>query len=366
MKKYYFLIILALILGLALTGCLLSNVGQVPTSEQSGIAYLTKSPGSLVGLWHFDDGSGTTANDSSGNGNTGTLTNMDTPTCWVLGKFGSALSFDGYDDGIYVADSSSLDFSTAITIEAWIYLHSYTNAHGHSIQTVVEKNLAYYLNIQSGKLSFYWYGLSAPGYHKSPSTLPLNTWTHVAATYNGSYVKLYENGVEVYSASVTGTGQTSNWHLGIGYEPYNPATYPRYFDGLIDEVRIWDVALSKDELGKVYDFGGFLPPVSLGKPFKLGSTIPVKFQLMDAQGAFITDASPSISLELIIDGPLTGDVIPGDSSGAANTDDIFRYDPDSNQYIFNLATKDLTAPATYRITVDLGDGTTREVDIGLK
>jgi len=85
MKKLSYLIVLALILGLVLTGCtLLSNIGQTPTSEQSGITYLTKSPGSLVGLWHFDETSGTTATDSSG-ANDGTLTNMNTPDCWDSG-----------------------------------------------------------------------------------------------------------------------------------------------------------------------------------------------------------------------------------------------------------------------------------------
>lgn len=61
MKKLFYLIVLALILGLVLTGCLLSNVGQVPATEQSGITYLTKGvPISvdLVGLWHLDEGSG--------------------------------------------------------------------------------------------------------------------------------------------------------------------------------------------------------------------------------------------------------------------------------------------------------------------
>ena len=115
-----------------------------------------------------------------------------------------------------------------------------------------------------------------------------------------------------------------------------------------------------------YVFNDFLPPVSLDKPFKLGRTIPIKFQLTDAQGSFITDAVPLISVELLSNGPLTGEVIDEESSGAANIDNIFRYEPDSNRYIFNLSTKGLTAPATYRITVDLGDGTMQQVNIGLK
>jgi len=76
MKKLFYLIVLALILGLVLTGCLLSNVGQVPTTEQSGIAYLSKGSNTgLVGLWHFDEETGDKAYDSSGNDNTGTLVN---------------------------------------------------------------------------------------------------------------------------------------------------------------------------------------------------------------------------------------------------------------------------------------------------
>jgi len=81
MKKLYYLIVLTLILGLVLTGCFLSNVGQVPTSEQSGITYLTKGvplPINLVGLWRFNGD----ATDSSSNNNNGTVygaTYVDSP-----------------------------------------------------------------------------------------------------------------------------------------------------------------------------------------------------------------------------------------------------------------------------------------------
>jgi len=74
MKKLIYLIVLTLILGLVLTGCLLSNVGQVPATEQSGITYLTKGPNPvLVARWKFDEGSGSEANDSSVNLNHGTV-----------------------------------------------------------------------------------------------------------------------------------------------------------------------------------------------------------------------------------------------------------------------------------------------------
>jgi len=72
---------------------------------------------SLVGLWHFDEGSGTTATDSSESGNTGTLINGPV---WTTGKVGGALSFDGTDDYVSVPDSDSLDITNQLTIDLWV------------------------------------------------------------------------------------------------------------------------------------------------------------------------------------------------------------------------------------------------------
>ena len=372
MKKLSYLIVLTLILALVLTGCsLLSNIGQAPATEQNGITYLTKAlppPNDLVGLWHFDETSGITAADSSVNGNHGTLVNMDIPNCWVNGQssgFGKALSFDGSNDYVKVVNPTNLDVTTDYTLELWINANDFANTY----PTLLNRK------VQSATGSYYWIWIKS-GYivltytdgtvNRSAvwgTSFSTETWYHIALTKSGSSFTMYKNG-ESLGTKVLTCVDTVGGDLFIG--TYQGSTVAHYnFHGIIDEVRIWNVALLPDQLG-FYGFGGFLPPVSLGKPFKLGSTIPVKFQLMDAQGAFITDALPLISLELISVDPITGEVIPGDSSGAANTNNIFRYDPDSNQYIFNLSTKDLTAPATYRITVDLGDGTTREVNIGLK
>jgi hypothetical protein len=448
MKKYSYLIIIVLISSLVLTGCLLSNVGQVPATEQSGITYLTKAidpdPG-LVGLWHFDEGSGTTANDSSGNGLNGTVTGAS----YVGGVSGQALSFDG-DDYVMVPDSSLLEPSE-VTVEAWVKRLGSPGGAKYIVSKYLPNKYGSYssygLYTGSGGIRFYigytssWIG--SP--QASAAAVWDGKWHHVAGTFDGVNIKLYLDGVQVDGATSTiqdiyyfGTG---NLYIGA----YTNSSYLA-FSGTIDEVRIWSSALTADQLddrmapaitittpvsvatyllnqtvnadwsawdgtgtgvasetGTVasgspintttvgskdfivtamdyakntdsktvtyyvnYVFNGFLPPVSLGKPFKLGSTIPVKFQLTDALGAVITNASPSISLELLSEGTPTGDVIYGDSSGAANTGSIFRYDPNSYQYIFNLATKGLTAPATYRITVDLRDGTTQQVDVGLK
>ena len=96
--------------------------------------------------------------------------------------------------------------------------------------------------------------------------------------------------------------------------------------------------------------------------FKLGSTIPVKFQLRDAAGNFVTNAVAKLYLTKI-DNAVEGSELEAVSTSAASTGNLFRCA--DNQYIFNLGTKSLTA-GTWRLTIVLDDGTSRYVDISLR
>jgi hypothetical protein len=108
----------------------------------------------------------------------------------------------------------------------------------------------------------------------------------------------------------------------------------------------------------IYSFSGFLPPLGPGpRQFKTGSTIPVKFQLTDYYGNYISTAVAQIWV-----GSLTN---PGTSSSSSNNGNYFRYDPTNNQYIFDLSTKGMS-PGTYKIFVTLDDGTTYSTSITLK
>jgi hypothetical protein len=98
--------------------------------------------------------------------------------------------------------------------------------------------------------------LSTPGYHKSPNVIRTDQWTHVAATYDGSRVRLYENGEEVYSAAVTGSGRRNSNPVGIGRYPSSAI---RHFNGRIDEVRILSRALTSDEVRSDYNAQGHYP-----------------------------------------------------------------------------------------------------------
>jgi len=202
----------------------------------------------LVGSWHFDEASGTTANDESGNGNTGTLINGAAFTHW--GRAASGAAFDGVNDAVNVPDSGSINgFNSAITIEGWV-----KQSVAAGTQTIAERNSNYYLNVQDGKPCFYWYGLSSPGYHCTDSAMPLGSWVHVVATWNGAAVNLYIDGtLSKTVAGVTGTGtQTSPKPLGIGA---NTDASTRYFNGQIDEVKLYSRALSPAEVLSHYQAG---------------------------------------------------------------------------------------------------------------
>ena len=363
MKKYYFLIIVALILGLVLTGCsLLSNISQVPTTEQSGITYLTKALplASLVGLWSFDEGDGvTTVVDSSGYGNDGTVNGA---TTGVLGKFGNALSFDGVND--YVDCGAAVDDSitTGITLEAWIKPAFRQNGG------IISNDITY--SSKKGYDFFLWsaggsYGRLYIDFGNGSSTLGrtwwdipslewYNQWHHVAATWDGSEIILYADGSEVADVEYSGPYFDPEKNTFIGAINYStPAYY--YFNRLIDEVRIWNTALTSDTIEdhyseSIYDFNGLLSPYAEPpRAFKTGSSIPLKWQYTDAAGNVMDSSAADPEFQIVRvsgDLPVAGDPIVVDYPGNSG----LRYDIDTDMWIFNWQTKDWTA-GVYNISI---------------
>jgi hypothetical protein len=113
------------------------------------------------------------------------------------------------------------------------------------------------------------------------------------------------------------------------------------------------------------EWSGVLQPVNAdgSSIFKLGSTVPVKFALTGAS-AGISNLSARLYLQRTGAGA-TGSVLEAISTSNATTGNLFRYDSTSNQYVFNLATKTLSAGA-YQLRIDLGDGVLRTVNISLR
>ena len=360
MKKYIYLIVLALILGLVLTGCLLSNVGQVPTSEQSGITFLTKailSPDDLVGLWHFDGDT----DDSSGNNNHGTFSGIET---YVDSPMGQALSFNGVDDYVSVLDSSSLDAITDLTVELWLNPTITYDVGAADYYVFVSKfgpKSFQFVYHPAGYL--YLYVTGGMAVRSRNLTLNAGTWYHLAATFNSGTGNshIYVGDDDVTLSTTTQIMTANDSPLFIGARPSPSPTYPKHFVmGTIDEVRIWKVALSSEQLGEVYDFDGFYPPVGnlpTRNVVKAGRAIPVKFSLSGDQGLNIFEDGYPKSIPIKCDGtgPL-GDIEDTVTAGKSS----LSYDTATDQYIYVWKTDKIWANTCRKLVVLLNDGTYHE------
>ncbi len=212
-----------------------------PTVSSAPTPTPTNTPASPpVAAFSFNENTGSTLNDSSGNGNNGTINGAT----WTTGKFGNALTFNGSSNYVTINDSNSLDLTNAMTLEAWVKPAAFTEWN-----TILLKeqsgNLVYGMyantdgNVPSGE-SFTTYG----DYVRSPAQLPLNSWSHIAVTYNSSVLKIFINGVEVGSKSINGALKTSTNPLRIG----GNTVWGEYFNGQIDEIRIYNRALNASEI----------------------------------------------------------------------------------------------------------------------
>jgi len=194
----------------------------------------------LVAAYAFNEGAGSTVADASGNNNTGTISGA---TWTTGGRFGSALVFNGGSAVVTIPSAASLQLTTGMTLEAWVYPTSMLSWW----RSIVDKNVdQYYLMASSDQNRPAVGGTWGAGNRNlyGPAALPLNTWTHLAATFDGTTVRLYVNGVEVASQTQTTPLTTSTATLQIGGDAYSGEN----FAGRIDEVRIYNRALSPSEI----------------------------------------------------------------------------------------------------------------------
>jgi hypothetical protein len=194
----------------------------------------------LVAAYNFDEGGGTVVSDVSGNGNDGTIRRAS----YVGGRTGSALSFDG-SSYVTILDNPSLDLTSGMTLEAWVRPTLTGN-----IRPVIYKErsvgFSYALlsaNSNSGRPA----GMirtSADRTVTAPSAIPSSAWTHLALTYDGATVRLFVNGVQVSSTAASGPIAIGSGVLRLGAAPNGSD----FFRGLIDDVRIYNRALSGVEI----------------------------------------------------------------------------------------------------------------------
>jgi hypothetical protein len=232
------------------------NAGQTSAADFDDT--FTKNSGfaGLAASWHMDEGSGTSLDDSSANSNDGTITNAAVP--WMGddgGKWydvstagfstGDSVIFDGSDDYVKVTDSSSLDVSN-LTIALWFKADTVATT-----QYLVSKWLAAsrgYSLFLNGTTVVFETSFDGNTYNSLNSTITVSsgTWYHLAATLSGTAKVIYINGTARGNNAVGGSLNNSNANLTLGN--VNDTTLADYFDGIIDEVSIYDRALDANEV----------------------------------------------------------------------------------------------------------------------
>ena len=201
------------------------------------------APVGIAASYAFNEGSGVVVTDASGNSNTGAVSGA---TWTTSGRYGNALSFNGSSNRVDINDASLLDLTTGMTLEAWVFP---TSSTGWRTAIMKERSggmtYALYANNNASRPAVY---VRIGGRDRSvtgSASLTLNTWNHLAATYDGTTLILYVNGNRVGSLTVRGSITVTSQALRIGG---STALSSRYFSGRIDEVLIYNRALSQAEI----------------------------------------------------------------------------------------------------------------------
>jgi hypothetical protein len=237
------------------------------TVKINSAAYTGSLQDGLVGAWHFDGEEVSTnstqmkVSDVSGNGNQGSADTTERPTR-AAGKLGQALEFDGSNDYVNITTVPELELEESdFTFSAWIKKTDQVEAGIFGSSNQCGGGYAcFYVAIDpdaadDGRWAVYdgneWREDTTKNYED-------NQWHHIAATYNQTTqeLKLYEDGINNQNYSGVDTTYTSTdttvqiGRLGVVGTPFWP------YSGLIDDVRIYDRALTPDEIQRLYQIGG--------------------------------------------------------------------------------------------------------------
>jgi hypothetical protein len=191
----------------------------------------------LIACWKFDEGDGTTAMDSTGS-NDGYLDSAS----WVPGVAGGALSFDGFNYRVYVPHDDSL-ITTTTSVELWVKPHVVAPSY---VLSKYSLSTGFFVTTSSIGWGFYLNGSAV----YSGSDIEAGVWTHLVGSHDGSSLRIYVNGV----------------NKAINSQPNNSDYYNRrpliigglglsYFDGVIDEVALYEGALTPEEIEQHYQDG---------------------------------------------------------------------------------------------------------------
>ncbi len=292
--------------------------GNTTLAANVSVTVSNAPPSGLAAAYGFDETSGSTAADASGNGNAGTLLNG---AVFAPGKNGNAVSLDGVNDYVNIGNPTSLQITTSMTVSAWINSSSFpgddaavvskrgNSLAGYQLDTTIDKGprtIGFKLTSASGT-QMNRYGATA---------LQLGQWYHMAGVYNASAQTLdvYLNG-QLNNGSLVGTvtssQQNSSLNAVVGRKSGDTGFE---FAGRIDDVRIYSRALSQAEIQADMNtaIGGGLPPPPDTTPPSVAITAPAAGSVVFNVVAVSANASDNAALagvQFFIDGaPLGAEV----------------------------------------------------------
>jgi len=208
------------------------------------LPYIPITDPNLVGWWKFDEGSGVNLLDNSGYGNHGTFSGEPQR---VIGPDGDALEFDGVNDWVEVPHDATLTVDNEVTVMAWINAGRYIGPTGDDWQGILAKgetpSRSYSFYTQRSGVLHFSAGGSGP---LSTGQIPLDEWVHVCAMVTGDQIGFYINGEDAGTGGsgivLPGAADTATVRIG------NARDANREFLGMIDDVRIYNRALTQEEV----------------------------------------------------------------------------------------------------------------------
>ncbi len=232
--------------------CAHHNTGEAAGDTGSASHDLARG---LVGRWTFDEGKGSIARDVSGRGNHGRVMG---DAKWTKGRIGGALEFDGTDDFVSIPNESSFDITGSVTVSAWIRVESFTKTW-QAIVTKGDRAWRLHRANDTKSVGFACSDLSRGqvGDLYGKRVVADGRWHHVAGVLDGTKTSIFVDGTLDASAKSSPSISVSDFPVLIGE---NAQAKGRLFRGLIDDVRIYDRALSVDELRALAKGGGAAAP----------------------------------------------------------------------------------------------------------
>ena len=227
-------------------------------------------PENIAGMWLFDDGGGDVAEDSSGNGNDGTLTNGAE---WDTGKFGDGVAFDGLSAHINAGNGPSLDITEEITIMAWVQFDAldYQNSGGN-LFSIGAKGYPDALAAHAGwwfshdnrgngqSFNYTCFGNKAGGWAGGGNNFGSHTfrftngdWYHLALTVGESIAKLYIDGTQLPPDKTFSSLALSDTSANLSIGSAGPNGW--YFSGIIDEFAIFNIELGERDIQNIMNDG---------------------------------------------------------------------------------------------------------------